>query len=366
MSEIIRVVEFGTTVALKPSPLTMGEAQNPANPSHTLDPGPQTRQNPCMADTTAHRPLGLIAGEGVFPVLVADGARAAGRRVVCAALAGHAWEDLRDHVDLYEPVGVLRLNKWIKTLKDAGCSEAIMVGRVAKSQMYDRWRYLRYIPDTRTVRLFWNVWRHDKRPQAFLQAVIDELASSGITLIDSTHYTPEHLTPAGVLTKRQPTTAQWQDITVGYEICRNISKMDIGQCIAIVDRDVIAVEALEGTNLMIERAGKLCPRGGWTLIKVANTHQDMRVDVPSIGTTTIEKLHAAKCTCIVLDAGKTIMLEKPKVIELADRYKIAVVGVEEKGKATSDESKGKATSDEPKEKSDERRATSDELKEKKR
>lgn len=274
-------------------------------------------------------PLGLIAGEGVFPVLVADGARAAGRRVVCAALSGHAWDDLREHVDVFKPVGVLRLNMWIDTLRDGGCKEAIMVGRVAKSQMYDRWRYLRYIPDSRTVRLFWNVWRHDKRPQAFLQAVIDELAGAGIQLIDSTQYSPEHLTTPGVLTKKQPTGQQWRDIAAGYDVCRKISQMDIGQCIAIIDRDVIAVEALEGTNLMIERAGKLCPKGGWTLIKVSNTYQDMRVDVPSIGTTTIEKLHAAKCACVVLDAGKTIMLEKAKVIELANRYKMAIVGMDE-------------------------------------
>src|ERR1700761_5101745 len=175
-------------------------------------------------------PLGLIAGEGIFPVLVARGARAAGRKVICAPLSGHAWESLRDEVDEFHPVGLLRLNQWIKVLRDGGCSEAIMVGRVAKSQMYDRWRYLRYIPDSRTVRLFWNVWRHDKRPQAFLQAVIDKLAGAGIQLIDSTQYSLEHLTTPGVLTKRQPTEQQWRDIAAGYDICRKISQMDIGQC----------------------------------------------------------------------------------------------------------------------------------------
>jgi hypothetical protein len=132
-----------------------------------------------------------------------------------------------------------------------------------------------------------------------------------------------------VLTQKQPTEQQWLDIVAGYDICQQISRMDVGQSIAIIDRDVIAVEALEGTNLMIERAGKLCPRGGWTMIKVSNTYQDMRVDVPSLGTTTIEKLHASKCACVVLDAGKTIMLERPKVIELANRYKIVIVGVDE-------------------------------------
>jgi len=170
--------------------------------------------------------------------------------------------------------------------------------------------------------------RRDKRPQAILGAVLEELASAGITLIDSTQYTTEHVATPGVMTKRRPTERQWEDIRFGYEICRSISRMDIGQSIGVIDRDVLAVEAVEGTNAMIERAGKLCKVGGWTLIKVANTHQDMRVDVPTIGLTTIEKLAAARAGCIVLEVGKTIILEKPKVLELADHFKIAVVGFE--------------------------------------
>jgi DUF1009 family protein len=201
-----------------------------------------------------------------------------------------------------------------------------MVGRVAKSEMYDRWRYFRYIPDLRSLRLIWRVWRRDGRPQAILQALVDELAEAGITLIDSTKYCTDHLATRGVMTRRQPTDSQWQDIREGFEIGRTISRLDIGQSIALLNRDVIAVEALEGTNAMIERAGALCKVGGWTLIKVANAKQDMRVDVPSVGTTTIEKLAAARAGCLVLEPGKTILLEKPKVLELADRYKIAIVG----------------------------------------
>ena len=271
-------------------------------------------------------PLGLIAGEGVFPLLVARGARAAGRKVVCAAFAGHAWPDLAGEVDRMEWVGVLRFNQWIKVLRREGCEEAVMVGRVAKSQMYDRWRYFRYIPDWRCLRLIWNVWRRDGRPQAILTALVNELSSAGITLIDSTRYCAEHLATAGVMTRRQPTDAQWTDVRFGFDLCRTISRLDIGQSMAVLNRDVIAVEALEGTNAMIERAGQLCRVGGWTLIKVANATQDMRLDVPSVGTTTIEKLAAARAGCLVLEPGKTIILEKPKVLELADRYKIAVVG----------------------------------------
>jgi DUF1009 family protein len=272
-------------------------------------------------------PLGLIAGEGVFPILVARGARAAGRKVICTAFAGHAWPELQRECDEFRWVGVLRCGQWIRHLREFGCAEAIMVGRVNKSHIYDRWRYFRYIPDWRTAKLFWRVVRRDKRPQAILRGLIDELASAGITLIDSTQYCTDHLAINGVMTRRAPSEAQWIDIRLGYDICKTISKLDIGQSIAILDRDVIAVEAIEGTNAMIERAGKLCRIAGWTLIKIS-TNQEMRVDVPTVGVTTIEKLAAARAGCLVLEAGRTIMLDKPKVIELADKHKIAIVGYE--------------------------------------
>jgi DUF1009 family protein len=272
------------------------------------------------------QPLGLIAGEGIFPLLVARGARSAGRRVVCAALSGSAWPELEDECAIFRRVGVARMSQWIRVLKQAGCTEAIMVGRVAKAKMYSKWRYFQYIPDARTARVWFRTLRHDKRAGAVLRAISNELAHEGITLIDSTKYCHEHLANPGVMTRRQPTDKQWQDIRFGWELCRTISRLDIGQAVAVLDRDVIAVEALEGTNAMIERAGQLCKSGGWTLIKVANSGEDMRMDVPTIGTTTIEKLHAAQAACVVLEPGKTIILEKQKVMELADRFKIAVVG----------------------------------------
>lgn len=273
-------------------------------------------------------PIGLIAGEGIFPHVVARGARAAGRRIVCVALAGSADQSLAQEVDSFKWVGTLRLGQWVRQLRRAGVREAIMVGRVRKTRMYSRFALMRYIPDLRTLRVWFTRLRHDKRPYAILSAIADELASEGITLIDSTTYCREELATPGVMTRRQPTEAQWQDIRAGWEICRQISRMDIGQAIAIKEKDVIAVEALEGTNAMIERAGQLCRNGGWTLIKVANTRQDMRMDVPTIGVTTIEKLHAARAVCVVLEVGRTILLEKQKVLDLADRYGIAIVGYE--------------------------------------
>jgi DUF1009 family protein len=282
-----------------------------------------------MEPATIHQPpLGLIAGEGVFPVLVARGARAAGRRVVCAALAGSASPALRDECDRFAWVGAARLGRWIKLLRGAGCTQAIMVGRVTKTRMYDRWRYFRYIPDLRTARLWLTRLRRDRSPQAILSAIADTLACEGITLIDSTAYTLDQLATAGVMTRRQPTEAQWTDLRHGWTIASTISRLDIGQSIAVLNKDVIAVEALEGTNAMIERAGALCKVGGWTLVKVSNKQQDMRMDVPTVGVTTIEKLRDARAGCVVLEPGKTVLLEKQKVLELADRYRIAIVGYE--------------------------------------
>jgi DUF1009 family protein len=275
-------------------------------------------------------PLGLIAGHGVFPFLVADGARSQGRPVIAAALRGSANPELRSHVTHYREVGTLRLNQWIRTLKSHGVTQAIMVGGVGggggKSKMHSRMKWFQFIPDFRVLRLYFTRLRHDKRDQAILLAVADELAKEGIILIDSTTYSRDHLATPGVMTRTAPTPAQLLDIDFGFPLCKLVSQNDIGQAIAVVDKDVLAVEAVEGTDRMIQRAGQFAKGRPWTLIKVANAHQDLRFDVPSIGVQTIENLKAANCRCVVLEAGQTMLLEKPSVLALADRCGIAIVG----------------------------------------
>jgi DUF1009 family protein len=273
-------------------------------------------------------PLGLVAGEGVFPLLVAQGARAMGRKVVCVGFRGIAWPQLESASDAFEWASIARPGKWFRFLRAHGCHEAILVGRVKKDKMHERFVVLKNLPDWRAIKLWWTVLRKDKRPQTGLTAMANLFATEGVPLIDSTAYCKEHLAASGPMTNRQPTAEQWDDIHYGWDRCATISRLDIGQAIGVLKRDVIAVEALEGTNAMIERAGQLCRAGGWICIKVSNTHQDMRLDVPSVGTTTIEKLHAARASCLVLEPGKTIMLEKPKVIELADKLGIAIIGYE--------------------------------------
>lgn len=272
-------------------------------------------------------PLGLIAGQGRLPFLVADGARAAGRSVVCVGMRDQAEETLREHVDQFHWVPVARPGQWIRWLRRWGASETIMVGRVAKRNIYTPFRLLQYLPDWRAFRVWYGRLRgRDKRNDTLLCALADELATGGIVLQDSVTYCRDHLADEGVMTRQQPPTSVREDIDFGWEIVKRMGDLDIGQAIAVKEREVIAVEAIEGTDEMIERAGRLCRSGGWTLIKTAKPDQDMRFDVPTIGQGTMENLKRHKAACVVVEAGRTLIVDKPETLALAQRHHITVVG----------------------------------------
>ncbi|MBL8878948.1 MAG: UDP-2,3-diacylglucosamine diphosphatase LpxI [Phycisphaerales bacterium] len=273
-------------------------------------------------------PLGLIAGAGELPLLVATGARRAGRRLSVVALRGWAEPSLRDLAERFAWRGVAQLGGWIRTLRAAGCREVMMVGRVRKADMFSmpRWRqWLMYIPDLTSLRV-WYFRTADKRNDSLLRAVADELQARGITMIDSTRYATEALAEERVLTNFAPPTRVCDDAEFAWPIARQLGALDIGQSVAVKEREIIAVEAIEGTDALIERAGLLCRAGGWTLVKLAKPNQDMRFDVPTIGPQTIENLHRAGGAGIVVEAGKTFILDKPRTIELANQYRIALIG----------------------------------------
>ncbi|MBN1125606.1 MAG: UDP-2,3-diacylglucosamine diphosphatase LpxI [Sedimentisphaerales bacterium] len=271
--------------------------------------------------------LGLIAGQGRLPFLVAQGARAAGLSIVCAGLADNAEPSLAEHVDVFGYCPIARPGAWIRMLHRHGVTNTIMVGRVAKTRIYTPWRILRYLPDWRAFRIwYWRLRGRDKRNDSILGAIADELASGGIVLQDSTQYCREHLADEGVMTRTQPGPFVQADIEFGWQIVKKLGELDIGQAVAVKEREVLAVEAIEGTAKMIERAGQLCRKGGWTLIKVAKPNQDLRFDVPCVGPDTIESMAKYKASCLVVEKGRTIILDKPQTIALADKHKIAVVG----------------------------------------
>jgi hypothetical protein len=274
-----------------------------------------------------HKPMGLIAGQGRLPLLVARGMKARHAKVCCIGLRDQFDLQLPSLCHEFQVVGLVRIGKWIKLLRHWGAREAVMVGGVSKKRMHDRWRLLRQIPDWRAVRLWYRHLRHDRRNAAVLAAVADELARSGITLIDSTAYISDHLAAEGAMTRAQPTASQRGDIGFGWPLLTQMVELDIGQSIAVRDRDVIAVEAVEGTDAMIERAGELCQTRGWTLLKTAKANHDMRADVPTIGMATIERAAKAGCGCIALGAGRVILIDKPAVLRAADELRVAIIGV---------------------------------------
>ncbi len=276
-------------------------------------------------------PLGLIASGGLLPVLVAKGMRAAGHPVMGLGLAGQYPRELPGLCDRFEEAGLLRVAGWSRKLRKMGASHAVMVGKVDKANlMHNKAALLRIVPDLWTMATYLRMGRSDRRSHSMLSVVAERLAQGGVQLIDSTLHIPDHLATLGCMTRREPTAAQRADIDFGWPILAELLSLDIGQAIAVRGRDVVAVEAVEGTDRMIERAGQLCsPRGHthWTLLKGARRGHDRRSDVPTIGPDTIRTLHHAGGGCIAVAAGDVIILDKPSTLALADRLGVAVVGM---------------------------------------
>jgi DUF1009 family protein len=271
--------------------------------------------------------IGLIAGQGRLPFMIASGAKKAGLKVVCVGLDGSVDPALADVVDEFFSLAISRPGGWIRKLRKHGVTTTIMVGAVKKSKLFDSWKFVRNIPDWRVLRIwFWRLRKKDKRNDTILNAIADELATGNIILEDSTMYCKEHLATEGVMTKCQPPSTVAEDIEFGWDIVKKIGELDIGQAIVVKEKEVIAVEAIEGTARMLERAAGLCKKGGWTLIKTAKPKQDLRFDVPCIGPDTIKSLAKSGGKCIVIENGKTIILDKPQTLELADKLNIPIVG----------------------------------------
>lgn len=276
---------------------------------------------------TEEKVIGLIAGDGRLPFMVAKGAKDAGLKVICVGLAGYAEARLANEVDEFYIVEIARPGSWLRKLKKHGVTKAIMVGGIARRQIYIRRRILRYLPDWRSFRVwYWRLRHKDKQPDMILGALAEELASGGIILEDTTMYCKEHIASTGTMTKSQPSPSVKDDVEFGWEIAKKLGELDIGQSIAIKEKAVLSVEGAEGTAEMIERTGKLCKNGSWTLLKVAKPNQDLRFDVPCIGPDTIKSLAENGGKCVVVEADKTIIIDKPQTLNLANELGIAIVG----------------------------------------
>ena len=284
-----------------------------------------------LPETIPIRPLlnkrvGLLAGGGRFPLLFAEAARASGFSVYCVGIWGMADESIRELCDGFRWTPLARLGRPIRYFRKRNVETVVMAGKIEKKVLFNPLRALQLLPDWRGLHLWWN-YATDRKDDTLLNAVIREFERDGLRFESALQFCPELLVKHGFLTRRQPSTTQWKDIRFGWEIAKEMGRLDIGQTIVVNDTNVIAVEALEGTDACIQRAGQLCRRGGLTVIKVAKPQQDMRFDVPTVGIQTLHTMAESGARVLAIESEKTILLDEPQFLALADKLGIAVVSL---------------------------------------
>ena len=263
--------------------------------------------------------IGLIAGSGQFPILFAKAAREKGLQIYAAAYKEEADPALDEYTAALEWLYLGQLNRLIKFFHRHRVSQAVMMGAVRKTRMFSNVR-----PDIRALALFSKL-RHT-HDDALLREFADLLEKEGIQIKPSTMLLPDLLAPPGVWTRRKPSKAEKRDIDIGWRIAKEIGRLDIGQCVVIKNGSILAVEAIDGTDATIERAGRL-GGGHAVVIKVCKPNQDLRFDMPAVGLKTVETLIEAKVAVLAVEAGKTLFFDFKKAVQLADKHKIVVAGI---------------------------------------
>jgi len=261
--------------------------------------------------------LGIIAGNGVYPRLLADSARNAGaKKIVAAAFTNETDPALTQNVDLIEWMRVGQLNRLLKFFRDQDVHHAIMAGQIAPKNLFD----LR--PDWKALLLLEKL--KQRNAEAIFTAIADELAKIEVDLLPATTFLEDSLAPAGLIAGPKLSRREEEDVDLGWKIAKEIARLDIGQTVIVKNGTIVAIEALEGTNDAIKRGGALARKGA-VMIKVAKPNQDMRFDVPVIGVETIRVAAEAKLRVIAIEAGKTLLLERDAIVDFAGRSKISLV-----------------------------------------
>lgn len=270
-----------------------------------------------MAQAPPHI-LGVIAGNGVYPRLLGDSARQAGAKtIVAAAFTGETDPSIEQHVDLVEWIRVGQLSRLLKFFQTQQVHHVIMAGQIAPKNLFD----LR--PDWRALLMLARL--KERNAESIFAAIGDELQKVGIELLPATSFLENYLAPVGLICGPQLTRREEEDVDLGWKTAKEIARMDVGQTVVVKTGTVLAVEGLEGTNEAIKRGGNLA-REDAVVVKVAKPNQDMRFDVPVIGVETVRVASEAKVRVIALEAGKTLLLERDAIVDLARAGGISIVG----------------------------------------
>ena len=264
--------------------------------------------------------IGLIAGGGQFPLLIAEAAKKQGMRVIAVAHQGETETSLSEKVDDIIWVKLGQLGRLIQGFKRRGVTKTLMAGTITKKRMFENVR-----PDFRSIQIMTRlaVFHDDD----ILSAVAAELAGEGIDIVSSTIYLPGLLAPQGCLTRKKPSKRQKEDIRFGWRVAKELGRLDIGQCVVVRRRTILALEAIEGTDETIRRGGTLA-REKAVVVKVSKPHQDLRFDVPSVGPETIRVMSEVKASLLAVEAGKTLLFDKGEMIALANETGMTIVSLQ--------------------------------------
>jgi DUF1009 family protein len=264
--------------------------------------------------------IGLIAGNRRFPILFSEAAKKKGCYIVAVAIKGDTSHKLKKIVDKTYWISLGEFSSLFEIFKNEGITKIAMAGQISPHRLFSR----EIDKDPQLKQLLENV--KDKRADTLFGAMAEKLNASGFELIDSTTFMKEFLPEKGTLTKRSPDFGEWEDIYFGLELAKAVAYLDIGQTVAVKHKAIVAVEALEGTDNLIRRAGRIA-RGNFTVVKVSKPKQDMRFDIPVVGINTIKNIAKAKGSCLAIEASKTIFIDKESSVRLANKKGIAIAAV---------------------------------------
>jgi DUF1009 family protein len=263
--------------------------------------------------------IGLIAGNGKFPLIFAREAKRAGYTLVAVAHRGETLDEIASLVEDVTWVYVGQLGKIIRAFHRAGVTKAVMAGGIRKVKLFGNFR-----PDLRGARFLARI--KSREDDALLRGLAEELAGEGIEILQSTLCLSAIIPTEGVLTGRAPSPRQWEDIRLGFRIAKEVGRLGVGQTVIVKNGVVVAVEAVEGTDAAIRRGGALA-KSGCVVVKVSKPHQDLRFDVPAVGIDTIKNVHEVRGAVLAVEAGRTILLEKETLLKDAEAFGISVVAV---------------------------------------
>jgi DUF1009 family protein len=284
--------------------------------------------------------IGILAGWGRYPVMVAEAIRRAGGRTAILAIRDHADAALEPLADVAGEVGVAEIGRAVAFFRRHGVRRATMAGKIHKAKLFTRHAWLRHLPDWTGVETFWPhvvSGRRDNRDDSLLGAIASAFDRRGVTICPATEFAPELLAEEGVLAGRPLSPRLEADIAFGWRLAKELGRLDIGQTVVVKNRAPLALEAIEGTDECIRRAGRLCPAGGMTVIKVAKPQQDLRFDMPTIGIGTLESAAAAGARVLAIEAGRTILVDRDRLAAFAIAQGITIVSVcDAGGEATLD------------------------------